>query len=100
MEPELASEAIRQMSYLTMKQAARVLGVSKRSVYGYIEHGKLASERVDDLLMVRAEDTASFRRRAPGQVRTRTQHWRLPPEHNPALLTNTEARARPGYRER
>ena len=100
LEPELASEAVRQTSYLTVKQAARVLGVSERSVYGYIEHGKLASERVDDLLMVRAEDAANFKRRAPGRVRTRTPRWRLPPEQNPALLTSIEARARPGCRER
>lgn len=92
--------SVRQANYLTVRQAARVLGVSSRSVYGYIESGRLASELIDDLLMVRAEDAAAFKRRAPGRVRTVAPRWRLPTEQNPALLTSIEARARPECRER
>lgn len=85
-----------EVAYLSIPEAARVLGVSVRSVYGYLERGKLSRMYVDGVTMLLAEEVATFERRAPGRVRTVTPLWRLPPEHNPMYLTTICVRLRPG----
>lgn len=89
------SRPVCQQGYLSVKEAARVLGVSERSLYGYVESGRLPGERIEHLIMVREEDVQAFERRAPGRVRTITPRWRLPPEQNPMYLTTIIVRALP-----
>lgn len=86
--------------YLTIKQAAEIIKVSERSVYGYVSLGKLPGVRLDGLLMVKAADVSAFRRRSPGRVRTTTPRWRLPPFNNPQYVTTIRAFVRPGQGER
>jgi excisionase family DNA binding protein len=81
---------------LSIAEAARRLGVSTRTVYGYLEQGKLTRVWVEGLSMLLDEEVASFRRRAPGRMRTVAPRWRLPPEHNPMYLTTIHVRVRPG----
>jgi excisionase family DNA binding protein len=80
---------------LSIAEAARRLGVSERTVYGYLEQGKLTRVWVEGLSMLLAAEVASFRRRAPGRVRTVAPRWRLPPENNPMYLTTIHVRVRP-----
>jgi hypothetical protein len=81
---------------LSICEAAQQLGVSARSVYGYLEQGKLQRVYVEGISMLRADEVASFRRRAPGRVRTVAPRWRKPPENNPMYLTTIHARVLPG----
>ncbi len=81
---------------LSICEAAQQLGVSERSVYGYLEQGKLQRVYVEGISMLRADEVASFRRRAPGRVRTVAQRWHKPPENNPMYLTTIHARVLPG----
>ncbi|HEY0754139.1 MAG TPA: helix-turn-helix domain-containing protein [Ktedonobacteraceae bacterium] len=62
--------------YLSIKEAARIIGVSERSIYGYLQAGKLPGEYIGTMMMVRAEQVYAYERTAPGRKRTRTPRWR------------------------
>src|SRR5690348_14544373 len=86
--PHEAATTFQDMTgYLSIKETARVLGVSERSVYGYIETGKLPGARVDNLIVAVSEYVYAFKRRAPGRVRTVSPRWRIPPLNNDQYMT-------------
>ena len=86
--------------YLSVKEAARLLGVSERSVYGYIESGKLPGARIGSMMVVEQDRVAQYQRRAPGRVRTKAPVWRVPPEQNLQYLTTITVPLRRGQSER
>ena len=63
--------------YLTVKEAASLLGVSPRTVYGYIEADTLPGLSIGNTTVVLAADVASFQRRAPGRKRVQTPRWHI-----------------------
>ena len=83
--------------YISVEEAAKILGVTARVVYWYIERGKLACTR-GDIYLLRREDVTTFKRTAPGRVRTSTPCWRMPHAHNALSLTAITGRIRPGQR--
>lgn len=85
--------------YLSVREAARILGVSERSVYGYIESGKLPGARIGNIIVVVAEAVYTYERRAPGRVRTTTPPWHMPPLKNLQYLTSITVRMHPGQNE-
>lgn len=86
--------------YLSIHEAARRLGVSPRSVYGYLESGKLPATLVEGFLMVEEEAVQRFRRRAPGRLRVRTPRWRKIPVMNQMMQTRITVRLLPGSEAR
>lgn len=62
-----------QSTYLTIAEAASLLGVQTRSVYYYLEDGSLPGVRVGRATMLSKEEVLSFRRKAPGRTRINTQ---------------------------
>ncbi len=82
--------------YLSIHEAARRLGVTARSIYGYIESGKLPATPIDGLLMVEEEAVQRFRRRAPGRLRVKPPRWRKTPLMNQMMQTRITVRLRPG----
>lgn len=82
--------------YLSIKEAAQILGVSSRSVYGYVGDGRLKGTHIGKFLAVRKGDVRGFRRRSPGKIRRKAPRWRLPPATNRARATTIVARVRPG----
>jgi excisionase family DNA binding protein len=48
--------------YLLVSEAARIIGVSARSVYSYIAAGRLSAVRLGTLMLVHAEEVARFER--------------------------------------
>lgn len=86
--------------YITIKEAAAIMGVSERSVYGYTEDGSLAGFRVSKQTVVRKTDVLNYQRKAPGRLRTSIPSWHVPPVQNLPYLTNITVRVRPGQGER
>ena len=82
--------------YLSVKEAARLLGVSERSVYGYIESGKIPAARIGHVLVVETEMVSKYQRKAPGRLRTNTPIWHVPPQNNLQYLTSITVRIRQG----
>ncbi len=97
-EPESGLERV--PGYLSVREAARIMGVSERSVYGYIESGKLPGARVGNIIVVIADAVYTYERKAPGRIRTTTPPWHMPPLMNPQFLTTITARMHPGQGER
>ncbi|SRR6266851_526806 len=82
--------------YLTVQEAARILGVSARSVYGYIAKGQLPATRVGERMMVKVPDVHAFEQIAPGRARSLVPIWHVPPELNPLSVTMIRVHVRPG----
>ncbi len=85
--------------WLSVQEAARVLGVSERSVYGYLTKGKLSKVRVEGLMMLPEAEVLAFERGAPGRPREESPFWHLPPEKNPLSITTITVQARSGCDE-
>jgi excisionase family DNA binding protein len=84
--------------YLSVREAARLMGVSERSIYGYISNEKLRGARIGNIIVVNAEEVQRFGciRKAPGRARLTTPRWHVPPAQNSLFLTTITVRARPG----
>jgi excisionase family DNA binding protein len=93
-----SSEQSIMTEYISVGEAAKILGLTTRTVYWYIEMGKLPCTRIDTSLLLRIEDVTAFQRRAPGKIRTGSPRWRLPPEPNALSLTIITVQVRPGQR--
>jgi excisionase family DNA binding protein len=81
--------------YLSVREAAKLMGVSERSIYGYIGEGKLRGARIGNIIAVNAGEVQRFGciRKAPGRVRTTTPRWHVPPAQNCLFLTTITVRA-------
>jgi len=97
---EAASSFPRVPGYLSVKEAARLIGVSERSVYGYIESGRLPGARIGNILVVEAELVNKYQRKAPGRLRVNTPVWHVPPVNNLQYLTSITVQIRQGQHER
>lgn len=90
----------RVAGYLSVKEAAQLLGVSERTVYGYVESGKLPGARVGSIIVVEMESVCKYQRRAPGRLRTKMPVWRVPPKQNLQYLTSIAVQLRQGQSKR
>ncbi len=85
--------------YLTVKETARLLNVSERSVYGYLEKEQLPFTHQGNLLVVETAAVRSFRRQAAGRPRVRQPEWHRSSSDNSQLLTHITVQVRVGKRQ-
>lgn len=76
-----------------------MMGVSPRSVYGYIQRGKLLSVRVGTSISVLASSAQTYQRSGVGRPRSRVPIWRVPVERNLQYLWIITACFKQGQRE-
>lgn len=88
-----------EADYLSVREAALRLGVSTRSVYSYVEAGKLQSVRIGTSIAIPAEILADYKRSRMVRPRARTPVWRLPGDQNRRYLTIITIRLRQGRQE-
>jgi excisionase family DNA binding protein len=88
-----------QEDYLSVKEAARIIGVSERSIYGYIQDGKLTGTRFEDSIVVRTEEVHAYQRTAPGRLRSVNPRWHQAPLGNRQYLTTITAHIHSGQYE-
>ena len=86
--------------YITLKEAAQMLGVAERTVYGYVIDGKLPGIRTGSSIMVKPEDVKNYKRGAPGRRRTVIPIWRLSADNSLLYLTIIFARIKAGQGKR
>lgn len=91
---------VQNNQYLSVSEAAKVLGVSERSIYGYIRSGKLPGERIGQTIVVRRDALESCSRRAVGRPRTRTLIWRTPVRANLQYMLTLNVRLYPNQERR
>lgn len=74
--------------YVSIKDAAKMLGVSDKRVYAYIEEGRLPAMRAAHVIMIPIEEVKKFRPKISGRPRKNTPAWRTSPQDN-LLLTHS-----------
>jgi len=82
--------------YVSIKEAAKMLGISERRVYLYIETKRLPAVRAADILLIRQEDVKNFRRKFVGRPRRITPPWRTSSEENTQFMTSILVQIRAG----
>ncbi len=74
--------------YVSIKEAAKMLGVSDKRVYAYIEDGRLPAVRAAHVIMISIEEVKKFKPKISGRPRKSTPAWRTSPEDNMLLTTS------------
>jgi excisionase family DNA binding protein len=90
---------LQNQKFITVKEASLMMGISTRSVYGYIEAGKLPAYRIGKMFVVEAEHVRSYQRQAVGRPRERVPPWHIPPMMNTQHLTSITVSLREGQDE-
>lgn len=85
--------------FVSVREAAKMLGVSERSVYGYIEERKLPGFRATNLTVVALKDVQKFKRGTTGRPRTRVPEWRISDNENVQYVTQVFIQIRPGQKD-
>ncbi len=82
--------------YVSIKEAASILGLSSRTVYEYVEEGRLPAKRAADVIMILLEDVRNFKRGTSGRPRTSVPPWRISSGENTQFSTLILVTIRPG----
>src|SRR5260370_8547902 len=85
--------------YASVKEAAEMLGLSPRTVYGYSEEGGLSSGRLGDVIAIPIEEIQKFKREPPGRPRKNTPQWHISSGDNTQYMSLISVHLRAGQRE-
>src|SRR5215471_5721495 len=66
--------------YVSIKQAAQMLGITDKRVYRYIDRGRLPAYKSGGVFLLSEQDVKRFKLNPPGRTRTGPPSWRV---HNP-----------------
>src|SRR6266516_5731568 len=82
--------------YVSVKEAAEMLGLSPRTVYDYIEEGRLPSARLADVIAISIEEIRKFKREPSGRPRKNTPLWRISTGENTQFMSLVSVQVRAG----
>jgi len=73
--------------YVSVKEAAKLLGLSPRTIYDYVEEERLPGARVADVIAIPVEALRQFKREPSGRPRKNTPLWRISSGDNEQFMT-------------
>jgi len=82
--------------YVSVKQAAKMLGVSERRVHQYIEAGRLQAYKPGRDILLPVEVVEQFKSNLVGRPRKRTSGWRGSSDNASLLITYIRVQVRTG----
>src|SRR5712691_9038956 len=82
--------------YVSIKEAADMLGVSDKRVYQYVMAGRLPAQRVGNILILPVEEVKQFKPSPSGRMRTKAPSWRAYRTRGSLLVTDIHVRVRVG----
>jgi excisionase family DNA binding protein len=85
--------------YVSVKEAAELLGLSPRTVYDYIEEGRLPSARLADVIAISREEIRKFKREPSGRPRKNTPLWHISSGDNTQFMSIISVQLRAGQRD-
>jgi len=91
--------SLRIPGYVSVKEAAEMLGLSPRTVYDYIEEGRLPSARLADVIAISTEEIRKFKRDPVGRPRKNTPLWHISSDENTQFVSIISVHLRTGKRE-
>jgi excisionase family DNA binding protein len=87
------------LEYVSIKDAAKILGVSDKRVYSYVEDGRLPAVRAAHVIMIPLEEVKKFKPKISGRPRKNTPLWRTSPADNMQFTTSIYVQIRTNQRE-
>jgi excisionase family DNA binding protein len=85
--------------YVSVKDAAKMLGLSTRTVYDYVYEGRIRSARLADVIAIPLEEVTKFKREPAGRPRLNTPLWRMSSGENEQLMTFILVQLRAGQHD-
>jgi excisionase family DNA binding protein len=85
--------------YITVQEAAEIIGCSKSRIYQYVKSGRLPAQRMGPMLFLPAEQVKKFRRGPAGRQRGVAPPWRRYRNQARLLATVIHVHIRPGMLE-
>ena len=82
--------------YVSIKEAAKILGLSTKRVYEYVMEGRLSAVRAVNALMIPKEEVLDFKPKASGRERKVTPLWRFSSGNNTQFMTSITVQIKPG----
>ena len=81
--------------YVSIREAAEMLGLSPSRVYEYVEDGRLSSVRAAHVILIPLEEVKNFKPNIAGRPRKSVLQWRISPENNMLRATSIVVPVRP-----
>src|SRR5437016_578882 len=85
--------------YASVKEAAEMLGLSPRTVYDYIEEGRLPSARFADVIAISTDESRKFKPEPSGRPRKNTPLWHISSGDNTQFMSLISVQLHPGQRD-
>ncbi len=85
--------------YVSIKQAAHMLGITDKRVYRYIEIGRLPAYKASGVFLLSEEDVKQFKLNPPGRIRTSPPRWRSYSSRSKVLTTEIQVPVRTDKQE-
>ncbi len=85
--------------YVSVKEAAKMLGIADKTVYEYVTEGRIPAFRAARVIMISVEEVQKFRPNISGRPRKSIPIWRISPDENSLIATNITIRVKAGNRE-
>ncbi len=82
--------------YVSIKEAAKILGISDKRVYAYVDEGRLSSVWASRIIMIPLEEVENFKPKISGRPRANVPKWRISPKDNTLLRTSIKVDVRAG----
>jgi excisionase family DNA binding protein len=86
--------------YVSIKQAAEMLGITDKRVYRYIDLGRLPAYKSGGIFLLAEEDVRQFKLNPPGRTRTIPPRWRVYNTRSKVLATEIEVPVRSGQQNK
>jgi excisionase family DNA binding protein len=86
--------------YVSIKQAAHMLGITDKRVNRYIEIGRLPAYKASGVFLLSEEDVKQFKLNPPGRLRTNPPPWRSYSSRSKVLTTEIQVPVRQGKQEK
>jgi excisionase family DNA binding protein len=85
--------------YVSIKEAAQILGISDKRVYEYVDEGRLTSVWAADVIMIPVDEVKKFKRRSSGRPRKSVPTWRISAGENTQFITSITVQVRPSQQD-
>ncbi len=82
--------------YVSIKDAAKILGISDKRVYEYVDEGRLPSMWAADVIMIPLAEVQKFKRKSSGRPRKSVPVWRISSGDNTQFVISITVQVRPG----
>ncbi len=85
--------------YVSIKEAAKLLGISEPRMYGYVRKKRIPSRRFNNTIAINPEDIEHFKLNPPGRSYKKAPDWRTYNTRSKLLGTDIQVQVRAGQQE-